>query len=426
MRLFLGISTLLLLIIALGLGAAVYWLTTTRQPYTEPFRPDAPPYAQRGEYTVGVQSFTIEGADRALNGWVWYPSEGEATETVYTEFGGIFETSGIATFEAPPANTAAPYPLIIFSHGSGSSPLLSLFYTEHLASHGFVVIATEHPNNTMIDRIGLFNDYDADVTDNYVYRPQDIRRTIDYALDILNVEDNLAGMIDAENIAVSGHSFGGYTSFAAAGGQLDFSALQNWCDENQAVRVGDVRDESALTSDNRDVLLTGGVCYLQESAERLAELRGLDTVPDGLWDSVGDERISAVLAFAPWNAPIFGETGLANVTVPTLIIVGSNDNTTQPERDARNFYQWVNTNDKMIVELVNGDHSLFIDVCPRTLINFDSYGACSDAVWDLPRAHDLINHISTAFLLSHFYGDSDAATTLDNIEFTGLRVERPW
>ncbi|MEO0596484.1 MAG: alpha/beta fold hydrolase [Chloroflexota bacterium] len=442
MRLFHGILTFVLLVTTIVLAGALGWFVFSRQPtlVNEPARPDAPPYAIRGDYTVGVRQYTISDADgnRDLNAWVWYPATGaegtpadggevnEDSLVRYIQFNGLFETSGYAGWNLPVFVDNAPYPLVVFSHGSGSSPLLSLFLVEHLASRGFVVIATEHPGNTMVDRLRSAEQYDQAVNDNYVFRPQDIPRAIDFALDDLNaVSGDLDGAIDPERIAVSGHSFGGYTAFAAAGAPLNFDALADWCDGDGQQRIGDLRSEAGLTDSNRDVLLADGVCYLLDDAERMADLNGLDSVPEGAWESFGDPRISAVIGFAPWNAPIFGEDSLAQITMPTLVIVGGNDNTTQPERDARNFYGWVSSENKMLVEFALGDHSLFVDSCAPLLINFGAFDACSDPVWDMTRAHDLTNHITTTFLRSVFYDDADATTALNEIDFAGITVERP-
>lgn len=448
MRLFHGILTFVLLVTTIILAGALGWFVFSRQPMlvNEPARPDAPPYGIRGEYTVGVRQYTIpdSAGERPLNAWVWYPATGaegtpadggEVNEdgiVRYIQFNGIFETSGYAGWNLPvlvedgEGEDDGAYPLVVFSHGSGSSPLLSLFLVEHLASHGFVVIATEHPGNTMVDRLRPGEQYDQSVNDNYIFRPQDIPRAIDFALDTLNATDgDLSGAIDPERIAVSGHSFGGYTAFAAAGAPLNFDALAAWCEDEGQQRLGDLRSEAGLTDSNRDVLLAGGVCYLLEDAERMADLNGLDDVPEGAWASFGDPRISALIGFAPWNAPIFGEESLAQITMPALIMVGGNDNTTQPERDARNFYAWVSSENKLLVEFALGDHSLFVDECAPLLISFGAFEACSDPVWDMRRAHDLTNHITTAFLRSVFYDDADATTALAEIDFVGITVERP-
>jgi hypothetical protein len=49
----------------------------------------------------------------------------------------------------------------------------------------------------------------------------------------------------------------------------------------------------------------------------------------------------------------------------------------------------------------------------------------SDAVWDVNRAHDLINHFTTAFLLAELYDDADAATALapEAVQFPGIKYE---
>lgn len=425
MRSFLAVSTIVLLLLVIALSAALGWLVFTRQPYEEPFRPDAPQYGQRGEYTVGVQSFTLSGENRPLNAWVWYPAEGEQELANYSEFNGIFETSGRANWDASPVENNAPYPLVIFSHGNGSSPLLSLFFTEHLASYGFVVIGMEHPSNTMLDRLGPEDAYNAASIDNYVYRPQDVSRVIDYALDELNT-GALSGMIDPDKIAISGHSFGGYTAFASAGASLNFDDLQIWCDANEGVTIADVRDEIALTAYNRDFQLDA-VCSLIDDAPRLAELSAIDDLPSGAWDSSGDERINALIGLAPYNAPIFGEESLAELQLPALILVGGNDNATYLERDARNFYGWLGSDDKYLAEFALADHYIFNDNCAPLLVNFGAYYACSDPIWDLNRAHDLINHFATAFLLSTYYNDNEATVALEieNVDFVGVTMQHP-
>ncbi|MEO1288347.1 MAG: prolyl oligopeptidase family serine peptidase [Chloroflexota bacterium] len=423
MRVFLSITSVVLLLLVVLLAGAVAWLIFTRQPYEQPFRPDAPQYGQRGDYGVGYQSFTIPDSDRPLKIWVWYPSADATEPALYSEFNGIFEVSGVATRDATPLSDDAPYPLVVFSHGNGSSPLLSTFYTEHLASHGFVVVGIEHDGNTVLDRLlgsDRFNDLSRD---HYIYRPNDVTQAIDYALETLNT-GALDGMIDPDRIAVSGHSFGGYTAFASAGANFDFEALTAYCEATGDTTLGDVRDEAQLVEWMRDLPIVGGVCSLEDNAERYAELAGLETVPDGTWDIFGDERINAIVAQAPFNAPIFGEDQLSQITIPTMILVGSNDSTTYPERDAYNFYEWLGSDTKYLAEFVLGDHSMFIDFCPPALTNAGFFTSCSDPVWDLGRAHDITNHLATAFLRSIYYDDAEAQSALDTVDFVGLHIQR--
>ena len=49
---------------------------------------------------------------------------------------------------------------------------------------------------------------------------------------------------------------------------------------------------------------------------------------------------------------------------------------------------------------------------------------CTDPVWDMDRAHDLINHFATAFLLAELKGDGEAAEALapENVELPRHQV----
>ena len=47
---------------------------------------------------------------------------------------------------------------------------------------------------------------------------------------------------------------------------------------------------------------------------------------------------------------------------------------------------------------------------------------CSDAVWDMQHAHDMINHFTTAFLLSKLNDDAEAGAALspEEMDFPGI------
>jgi len=110
----------------------------------------------------------------------------------------------------------APYPLVLFSHGSYGIRWQSVFYTVHLASHGYVVAAPDHKGNTVWEL--LRDGYDEGTT---MVSSQQRLFDIDFVLDELKERnadhaDFLFGAIDEDNIAASGHSFGGWTAFTAA------------------------------------------------------------------------------------------------------------------------------------------------------------------------------------------------------------------
>ncbi|KAB2862348.1 MAG: hypothetical protein F9K46_07185 [Anaerolineae bacterium] len=56
------------------------------------------------------------------------------------------------------------------------------------------------------------------------------------------------------------------------------------------------------------------------------------------------------------------------------------------------------------------------------MVQLGLFDRCSDDVWDMQRAHELINHFATAFFLAHLKGDADAAAALlpGAVDFVGV------
>ena len=59
------------------------------------------------------------------------------------------------------------------------------------------------------------------------------------------------------------------------------------------------------------------------------------------------------------------------------------------------------------------------------MVDFGLFFLCADPVWDMDRAHDLINHFTTAFLLATLKGDGEARAALapDAVQFPGVQYE---
>ena len=126
---------------------------------------------------------------------------------------------------------------------------------------------------------------------------------------------------------------------------------------------------------------------------------------------------------APWNAPIFGKEGLQQLKIPALVMVGSADPVTIPERDAYPVYEYLGSSSKYLMVLENAGHFIFVDECSELLRRFDMFDICSDKVWDMARAHDLINHMITAFLLAKIDNDPVAEEALapDAVNYRAVR-----
>lgn len=162
--------------------------------------------AGRGPFGVGVWESRIEelvardGTVRPLPMYVWYPTdaEGEVDATLK----GIIDA---------PASDAGPFPVVAFSHGWTAllqtpwqlAAAQSVFLMEHMASHGFVVVAIGHP------------DTEQGRGESFTNRPGEVRAAVTYVVEESAREGALLhGAVDGSRSGVMGHSFGGLTTLA--------------------------------------------------------------------------------------------------------------------------------------------------------------------------------------------------------------------
>jgi predicted dienelactone hydrolase len=165
-------------------------------------------------YAVGFSVTTIAGMRVAL----WYPTlTAPATYPYNSRF------SGFVARDASPA--CGPLPLVVFSHGLGGCGTQSLFFTEELARHGYVVAAPDHDDATfctvdntrgsfrnMVPQVPL-GDPAAWTDQTYLDRRDDLEDLIDALL----ADPVFAQQIDANAIGAAGHSLGGYTVLGLGG-----------------------------------------------------------------------------------------------------------------------------------------------------------------------------------------------------------------
>jgi predicted dienelactone hydrolase len=127
------------------------------------------------------------------------------------------------------------------------------------------------------------------------------------------------------------------------------------------------------------------------------------------------------------DAYFFDEAGLAGISVPVMAIGGTADTGTPYMWGTHPTYEHVSSPTKARVSFENAEHMIFASTCEALpwFAEIGFYEFCSDAVWDVDRAHDLINHFTTAFLLSELNQDADAAATLtpDSVQFPGVTYE---
>jgi dienelactone hydrolase len=115
---------------------------------------------------------------------------------------------------AKPLRSEGPYPVILFSHGSGGIRFQSVFQTPHLASHGYVVISPDHHGNTLYDLFINPNAQDpSQLAKAASNRPLDMKFSMEQIKKRVETEGELLyGLAKFDKVGITGHSFGGMTS----------------------------------------------------------------------------------------------------------------------------------------------------------------------------------------------------------------------
>lgn len=106
----------------------------------------------------------------------------------------------------------------------------------------------------------------------------------------------MQGKFNTQQVSVIGHSLGGYTALALAGGELKLKELRQFCK-------------------NRNPLGRAPADWFQCAAADLPEDR----------EQLRDSRVVQVIALNPMTGRLFGNNGLAQVSIPTLILTGTED-----------------------------------------------------------------------------------------------------
>lgn len=336
-----------------------------------------------GPYDVGVTTITINaGTERPLTLDVWFPiaDVGDAPLHQYTLIPGVYyESPDAVTATADQIAPDGPYPLVVYTHGSGGLRYIASYYTEAIASYGYIVAAPDHTGNTAADRL-LGSEAEFDVT--ALNRPNDVEAVINAMLDPTSTETaGFVAAVDPDSIAVTGHSFGGFTALAVAGGY-----------------------ENPLGS------------------------------------FVADGRVDAIIPLAPATGDgtrLMSDAGLESIQVPTLVMVGTKDSTTPVEPNVTRIWDLAKSEPLVRVELVDAEHQSFTDLCdyqtflptlgdavPAAVIetiDAQAVEGCSAEAMPIQRAKDLTNTFAINFLESIFRGKeliSDTNTTLpDDIIF---------
>jgi predicted dienelactone hydrolase len=199
-----------------------------------------------GPDQIGVETLDLKDRlrDRQLMVTAWYPAMRGSVQSPYLDrktaaalaeewnLPSGFETSvhGHAWLNAAMA-PGGPFPLILLEHGSGMVPAVYTVLAEGLASAGFIVVATNHPPDSLI---AVYPDghevkskpywpLEADRRTQGVAIGKfaedilvaDVRFVLDSLQDLNRDDAFWRGHIDLAHVGIVGHSMGGTTAALA-------------------------------------------------------------------------------------------------------------------------------------------------------------------------------------------------------------------
>lgn len=282
----------------------------------------------RGPWAVGVKTIEVIGANgRKLPTEVWYPISSGGGGEAAKYLNGIVTSPYGAIRDADPL--PGPWPLVVFSHGNGGVRDQSVFLTEWLARHGYVVASPEHVGNSFWD---MKDEQRAVMT---LWRPQDLHAVID-AMVSPTSGVWYDGLVDSARVAVTGHSFGGYTSLAVAGLKVQVPpSYKIDCSKPAAQRS------------KQDQL----VC---------PELEKLGEGPYNF----GDPRVKLAipLAHAGYGWQMLTPVGATDEHIPIIMMGASGDLVTPVSTEATPLYKDLSTPTALLT-LNGGSHYSFANIC---------------------------------------------------------------
>ncbi|QGG51980.1 alpha/beta hydrolase family protein [Lysinibacillus pakistanensis] len=126
------------------------------------------------------------------------------------------------------SNKEDKYPVLLFSHGFGSTRMQSISQMEELASHGYIVVSVDHTNDAAYTKFPdgqeVMSQADAYSYSYNIEDEKDVKtrsKDMSYVLNqltMLNGKDPqslFTGKIDMDKIGIFGHSYGGSTAAQA-------------------------------------------------------------------------------------------------------------------------------------------------------------------------------------------------------------------
>jgi predicted dienelactone hydrolase len=263
--------------------------------------------------------------------------------------------------------------LILLSHGTGGTELAHGRLAEALARHGFLVAALRHPGDNWQDRSLL-----SSVPQRYFdERPRQVSRVLDALLADADLRGRIAADDGGPRIGALGHSAGGYTVLALAGGVPSPARVAAHCEGHRA--------EDPIFCSMRSGSAPAAAAPAPETSQPLA-----------------DKRLRAVAALAPLGV-VFDAQSLSRVRIPVAVWEAEQDRFLVPAFHA----EWVARNlpAPELHRVPGAWHFAFMDTPSRSIPSPDGDVAADPAGFDRAQFLDRLGEE-----LAKFFDGAMAAT----------------
>jgi predicted dienelactone hydrolase len=278
---------------------------------------------------------------------LYYPTQAPARTVPMGPF------SVRAAIQGPPDATFKG--LIVLSHGNSGTELGHSSLAEALAQGGYLVAALRHPGDNWQDRSLL----QASSARYFTDRPQHVSRVIDALLRDPAWSERIAKDAQGPRVGAVGHSAGGYTVLALAGGQPDMQRISAHCQAHGS----------------EDPIFCG-VVQTAPPTTGTATTASTPLIPPLL-----DARVRAVVALSPLGV-VFTAESLAKVRIPIAIYEAELDRYLVPRFHA----QWITRNlpNAEFHRVPNAWHYAFMDTPSMPIGSPDGDLAANPPGFDRP------------------------------------------
>lgn len=362
---------------------------------------DAPALAPRGTYSVGIKQTiwtdperqdilkpdrhgSFVSSKRKLPLVIWYPAKPIAAKSqhvVYTMQAPFLaglpgNSKRTLTFPGQASRDASPatgrFPVLVLSHGYNNRAIGWSHLAENLASKGYIVLAIEHSDLSPAvagSRRASFAQVLVDRSEDQRFVITEIQRLA------TSTRTGLFSHVDAGELALAGYSMGGYGAIATAGAGFD--------------------PHSPIMSQIPAQLMKGS-------------LQGDDKPIPGL---------KALVLFGPWGGSpatrMWASAGLAQITVPTLVIDGGSDDIADYSNGVRWLFQQMVSADRYLLTYLEARHNIAMNAAPDSVSkNYLYMDKFNEPVWRKDRILAINAHMITAFLDLHLKGIAERASYL--------------